>query len=263
MIANARMYSVAPAAAAAWRRLFEWVTEASGIPLEIIEHAYPANLDDLWRREDLAAAFMCGLPLARDRRALVPIAAPVPSGPRYGTRPVYFTDFVVRAESPFRTLDETFGHRIGFTTPASHSGYNAVRHHLLRYRTPERQRLYAETVGPFVTPRRAVEAVVAGRADVAPVDSYALDLLCLHDPTLARQVRMVDSTAAAPIPPLIASPGIARDRAVGLTQAFTEAPARLLSALALSGFTPLDATCYRALIDLETEAVAAGYPALA
>jgi len=263
VIANARMYSVAPAAAAAWRRLFEWVSNESRVPLEIVEHAYPASLDDLWRREDLAAVFMCGLPLARDRRALVPIAAPIPSAPRYAGRPIYFTDFVVRTESDLRTLRDTFGHRIAYTTTASHSSYNAARHHLLRYRTPDRPRLYAETVGPLVTPRRAVEAVTAGQAEVAPIDSYALDLLGLYEPALAQRVRRVESTAAAPIPPLVASPGIERDHAERLVQAFTHAPVELLSVLALSGFGSVDAARYRALIELESEAVAGGYPALA
>ena len=41
----------------------------------------------------------------------------------------------MQAESPFRTLGDTFGHRLAYTIPSSHSGYNAVRHHLLRYRT--------------------------------------------------------------------------------------------------------------------------------
>ena len=262
MIANARMYSVAPAAAAAWRHLFEWVSEESGIPLEIVDHAYPARLDDLWRHEDLAAVFICGLPLAKDRRALVPIAAPIPVRPRYKGRPVYFTDFVVRADRTFRSLADTFGHRIAYTTPGSHSGYNAARHHLRRYRMPERRRLYAETIGPLITPRRAVEAVAAGNAEVAPVDSYALDLLRMHDPALARSVRTVENTAAAPIPPLVASAGIERDRASVLQRVFTHAPAHLLDRLALSGFARADAAGYAALIGLEAEAISAGYPVL-
>src|SRR5258708_149357 len=147
-IANARMYSVAPGAAAAWRRLFEWVAAESGVPLEIIDHAFPAKLEELWERPDLAATFICGLPFAKDPRALAPIVAPIPAPARYGGKPIYFTDFVVKMESQFHTLADTFGHRLAYTIPSSHSGYNAVRHHLLRYRTPEHPRLYAETVGP-------------------------------------------------------------------------------------------------------------------
>jgi ABC-type phosphate/phosphonate transport system substrate-binding protein len=220
LIANARMYSVAPGAAAAWRRLFEWVAAESGVPLEIIDHAFPAKLEELWGRPDLAAAFICGLPFAKDPRQLVPIAAPIPSPARYGGKPIYFTDLVVKVESPFRTLSDTFGHRLAYTIPSSHSGYNAVRHHLLRYRTPERPRLYAETVGPVFTPRRALEAIIAGTADVAPLDSYCHELLRLYEPEMTRQVRIVESTDPSPIPLLMASPGFDRESAARLTHAF-------------------------------------------
>lgn len=263
MIANARMYSVAPAAAAAWRSLFLWVSEASGVAFEIVDHPYPASLEALWQRDDLAAVFMCGLPLAKDSRPLMPIASPLPAAPRYRGQAVYFTDFVVATESSFQTLDETFGQRIAYTSPSSHSGYNAARHHLLCYRRDDRPRLFASAIGPVVTPRRAVEAVAEGRAELAPVDSYALDLLRLHEPTLAGAVRIVESTAASPIPPLIASGATDEDETARLTQAFARIPPELLSPLAISGFARADRRRYAVLVEMEAEAVRAGYPDLA
>lgn len=265
MIANARMYAVAPGAAAAWRRLFAWISAESGIALQVIEHAYPAELDELWRRTDLAAAFTCGLPFARNPRRFLPIAAPLPASARYGGKPVYFTDFVVKAESPYHALSQTFGGGIAYTSPTSHSGYNAVRYHLLRYRSPERTRLYSRVVGPLVTPRRALEAVAAGVADVAPLDSYAHDLLEVHAPELTRAVRTVESTGPAPIPLLVASPSLDPQRALSLTCAFENlgaAPADLRKDLALAAFIRADPATYAALTELEGAAVAAGYPVL-
>ena len=111
-VSNARMYSVSPGAAAAWKRLFTWLADRSGVPLETIDHAYPAPLAELWGRSDLAAGFICGYPYVHMGKRLKPVAAPVPSGTRYGGRPVYVTDLVVRAEAPFRTLEDTFGGRL-------------------------------------------------------------------------------------------------------------------------------------------------------
>ena len=37
--------------------------------------------------------------------------------------------------------------------------------------------LFEATVGPLVTPRRVVEAIVSGEADAGPLDSYFHDLL--------------------------------------------------------------------------------------
>src|SRR3981081_4299348 len=128
LIANARMYAVTPAVKAAWQDLFAFVARISGIPLAYLDHAAPAPLEALWARADLGAAFMCGFPFASAAPRPVALAAPVPSPARYGGMPRYCTDFIVRADSPFATLSETFGGRIGWTVGHSQSGYNAVRH---------------------------------------------------------------------------------------------------------------------------------------
>ena len=180
MIACARMYAVSPAVADAWRRLFAWVAERARVSLAVVDHPAPAPLGDLWARPDMACVFMCGLPLARRSPAPHPVAAPVASPPRYGGRAAYFTDFVVRADAAWTRLEDTFGTRFAFTTEDSHSGYNAARFHLLAHRRPARPALYRRVLGPYVTPRRVLDAVLSGEADVAPLDSYVLDLLRRH-----------------------------------------------------------------------------------
>ena len=126
-----------------------------------IDHAAPAPLEDLWARDDLGAAFMCGFPFASAARKPRLLAAPVPSPPRYGGRPRYCTDFVVRADRRFAHLRDTFGGRIGWTVEHSQSGYNAVRHHLLR--AAGAAAAVPQWVGPLVTPRRVIDAVLDGR----------------------------------------------------------------------------------------------------
>src|SRR3546814_9085713 len=87
LVANARMYAITPASAAAWAQLFAWVAEASGPPLDVIAHAFPAPLNDLWTRPDLGAAFICGYPYALGGKRQQLLAAPVPSPARYAGRP--------------------------------------------------------------------------------------------------------------------------------------------------------------------------------
>ncbi|MGQ0674645.1 MAG: phosphate/phosphite/phosphonate ABC transporter substrate-binding protein [Rhodospirillales bacterium] len=209
LIANARMYSVAPGAAAAWKRLFRWLHDKSAVGLTVIDHAYPAPLDELWARSDLACAFMCGWPYMRAGATHRVVAAPVPSAPYAQGRPVYCSHFVVRADAPFRALEDTFGHRFAYTIPDSHSGYNAPRHHLLKYRGRGGRKLYREIVGPLMTPRLMLEAIADGRTDVGPLDSFAYDLLRRHMPELAGRTRAVASTAVAPIPAFMAARGTA------------------------------------------------------
>jgi len=59
------------------------------------------------------------------------VAAPVPSPAAYGGRACYWTDLVVRADSGFATLEQTFGHRLALTTAESQSGYAAPLHALM------------------------------------------------------------------------------------------------------------------------------------
>ena len=205
LIANARMYSVAPGAIAAWKRLFAWLQQASGVSLTVIDHAFPAPLSDLWRRDDLACTFMCGWPFLRSGARHRVIAAPVPAADYAAGQPVYCSHFIVKATSPFETLEDAFGHRFAYTIEDSHSGYNAPRHHLMRYREALSQRLFGEVVGPLTTPRRVLEAIIEGGADVGPQDSFAFDLMCRHLPELTTQVRIVASTDTMPIPAFMAS----------------------------------------------------------
>ena len=265
LVANARMYAATPDAAAAWRDLFGWVAAWSGVALDTIAHAPPAPMADLWRRRDIGAAFMCGRPWTRAEPRPVPVAAPMPSPERYGRRPRYVTDIVVRAESPFGTLEDTFGHRVGFTIEESQSGFNALRHHLLGYRTPDRPKLYAESVGPLLTPRGIVEALLAGRIDAGPLDSWSHDLM-RHDPRdPVHGLRIVASTVPMPIPFLVAATDAPAESVSRLREAlFAVADEPLLAPLRerllLDGFVPVDPAAYDLLVVQDREALAAGYP---
>lgn len=264
LVANARMYAVPPAAASAWRQLFAWLSRRSEIPLEVIDHAFPAPLPDLWSRADLGCAFMCGLPYVRSRNRPKPVAAPVPAPARYRGCPVYMTDLIVRADSAFHSLEDTFGGRLGYTAEDSHSGYNALRHHLLPFRAARRSSLYRESVGPLHTPRRVLEAVLAGAIDIGPLDSYALDLMLRHEPELGNRIRVVATTDAAPIPFLVASPecpDAVLERLQTALAEFGDAAecATLRDELCLARFEPVAVRDYDLIASWDRQARAAEY----
>jgi ABC-type phosphate/phosphonate transport system substrate-binding protein len=87
--------------------------------------------------------------------------------------------------------------------------------------------------------------VIERRAEVAPIDSYALALLSKHAPELTSQVRIVMSTEATPIPLLVAS-GAASP---GITAAFLKASempaaAALMDQLLVHRFVRPEAKAY-------------------
>jgi ABC-type phosphate/phosphonate transport system substrate-binding protein len=263
-VANARMYSVNAAAALAWKELFGWLARESGVDLSVIDHAFPSPLSELWSRPDLACAFMCGFPFVLAAQRPRPVAAPVPVGAPVRGRPVYATRLVVRADSKFNSIEDTFGGRLGYTVEDSHSGYNALRHHLLPYRARHGARLYRESIGPLFTPRRVMEALLTGEIDVGPLDSFALDLMRRHQPDLAAQIRVVSTTDPAPIPFLVAASGCPDEVVSALQQAlatFGEAAAcaSLRDRLCLEAFVPVAVDDYSLMTRWDAEARAAGY----
>lgn len=263
-VANARMYSVNPAAAAAWKELFAWLAQETGVELTVVDHAFPKPLAELWSRPDLACAFMCGFPYALAKHPPQPVATLIPSAAPVAGQPVYATRLVVRADSKFNALEDTFGGRLGFTVEDSHSGYNALRHHLLPYYQQRGAKLYRESIGPLFTPRRVIESLLTGAIDVGPLDSYALDLMMRHEPTLASQIRIIATTESAPIPLLVAAADCPQDIIAVLRRglfAFGGAAAcsGLRDRLCLEAFAPVVVDDYQLTLRWDQEAREAGY----
>ncbi len=261
---NARMYAVTPAVEAAWRALLEQVTRDAELELDYVAYAAPQPLEELWARADLGAVLMCGFPLALRLAQVAPLAAPIPRAPWAGGRPLYRTDLIVRAAAPYRTLEDTFGGRAGWTVEHSHSGFNAWRHHLLAYRTAQRPALYRAMHGNLVTARNVLDAVREGRIDVGPLDAYWHLLIARHAPELTAGVRILTSTATAPMPAFVAAAGAAPELLARLRAAFAAAATRpwfaaIAEPLLLEGFAPVNEDSYAPLLEWDRAARAAGY----
>jgi ABC-type phosphate/phosphonate transport system substrate-binding protein len=264
-VANARMYAVAPDAEAAWRALIVHVADEAGVALDYVAHPTPRPLEDLWRRRDLGCVQMCGYPIALRLAKVVPIAAAIPRAAWAAGRAVYRTDLIVRADAPFRSLADTFGGRLGWTVAHSHSGFNALRHHLLRHRTPERPRLYREVRGNLITARAVLDAVRDGTIDVGPLDAFWHMLIRHWRPEIAVGVRVLESTATAPMPAFVAAPGLAAADVDALRAAFIAAAGRpwfapLGEALLIDGFAGVSVASFSETLAWHDEALAAGYP---
>ena len=217
MLANARMYSVTPASAEAWRAVMSWVTRVAGVPMEFVEHAPPKLLSDLWARSDLGMVQMCGLPASLRTPAPTVLAAPQPSLPRYGGKAIYMSDIAVKADSRFRTLEDTFGGVAGYTLKDSQSGYFAFRS-LLITKYPGAK--YRKIVGGLLNPRGIIQALVKDEIDVGPLDGYVFDLIRAGDPAFASQVRVIASTDPTPMPPLVATAPLKQAEVERLRNAF-------------------------------------------
>ena len=260
------MYNAVPGAARAWRALFGRVFADAGVDIDVIEHRWPDPIADLWAKPELCGAFMCGWPFSKSA-GMQAIAAPVPSPARYEGLPRYCSEFLVREESGWRTLEETFGHRFGWMAADSQSGFNAPRAHLARYVSADRPSLYDEVRGPLGAPMKALEALKAGEVDVTALDSFFLDLCRHHEPARLAGIRCVATTPWTPIPLLVAAPGIDREvveRLQGFLTGIHARPeyARLLADALVMRFVLPDIASYGVLDAMARESKARGYEAI-
>ena len=150
--------------------------------------------------------FLCGLPyveLARlPRPPVVLLAAPVLKGARYGGRPIYFSDVIVRADSPFRSFSELRGSVWAYNDPDSHSGYNVTRHRLVSM--GETEGFFGRVVEAG-SHQRSIKMVCSGEIDAAAIDSQVLSVELRDRPALREQIKVIDTLGPAGIQPVVAA----------------------------------------------------------
>ncbi len=187
-----------------YERLAAWLARRLGEPASLL--AGVAWEERLRMLEDgrVQVGFLCGLPYTqradRPDRPIELLCAPVMAHPRYGGRPVYFTDVVVRRDSPVATFADLRGRSYAYNDPGSNSGYVMPRDHLLRL---GETRGYFSRVQASGSHQASLRLVLEGRVEAAGIDSTVLELELRLHPELAPAVRVVESIGPSPIPPVV------------------------------------------------------------
>lgn len=263
-VSNARMYAVSPEAEMVWKELIAHVAEDAGTAFDYVAYPAPQPLEYLWRRGDLGCVQMCGYPIALDLADVVPLASPIPAASWAGGKALSRSDLIVRDDAPFRTLSDTFGGTVGWTVAHSQSGFNALRYHLLPYRSEDRPRLYRRTVGHLVTARRILDSVADGRIDIGPLDAYWHMLVRKYLPHQTEKVRVLESTETVPMPVFVAAPAVPDHTVSRLRESFTAAHTRswfepFRDSLLIEGFERVTRKTFHRTLEWAQAAEAAGY----
>lgn len=150
--------------------------------------------------------FLCGLPyvqLARQPRAPVELlAAPVLEGERYRGKPIYFSDVIVRADSPYRSFRDLRGRSWAYNDPDSHSGYNVTRYQLVSMGETDG---FFERVVEAGSHQRSIRMVCGGEVDAAAIDSQVLAVELRDLPDLRERLKVIDTLGPAGIQPVVAA----------------------------------------------------------
>ena len=241
------MYNLSPGISGLWDQLFHWLADRSGVELEVIAHAAPAPLSELWARPDMGAVFMCGFPFSQlsPMERPQPLAAPVSLADWANGQPVY-ASHIVAARDKQLTEADLAGARWGWTVWDSQSGYNAPREFFAML--PNRPSA-AQTVGSLLNPRGVIDAIRSGAVDVGAIDAYAYQLLALHEPDMIAPLRIIATTKPAPFPLLVAarqqSPNVVNALRTNLLAAHRDPEgSNILASLGLSAFAEPDIAAY-------------------
>ncbi len=187
------------------RALAGYLSQRLGQPVRFLDGAD-------WRESYAAIAagridigWICGRPYVELLAAGAPLAllaAPVMAGARYGGRPIYFSDVVVRRDRPFQRFADLRGASWAYNEPGSQSGYHVTRFHLARL--GETGRYFGRTVGSGGH-ARSLQMVLAGEVDASAIDSTVLEWELARAPELGARIRVIETLGPSPIPPLVVS----------------------------------------------------------
>jgi phosphonate transport system substrate-binding protein len=150
--------------------------------------------------------FVCSLPYIhyeREGRApAVPIAAPVLQGKRYDGRPIYFSDVIVRRDSPFRSFMDLRGHSWCYNELFSQSGYGITRFTLLQ--RGETHGFFSQVVEAGFH-EESIRLVLRGEIDGSAIDSQVLAVAMRANPALRKTLRIIDTLGPSTIQPVAVS----------------------------------------------------------
>jgi phosphonate transport system substrate-binding protein len=148
--------------------------------------------------------FLCGLLYVRMQQwvdcPVELLVAPVLLADRYEDRPIYFSDVIVRSDSPYASFDDLQGCTWAYNEASSHSGCNLVCYSLLeRHKSP----CYFGRTIKSGSHLNSLQMVVDRQADATAIDSHVLDVVLQRDPMLATQLRVIATLGPSAMPPVV------------------------------------------------------------
>jgi phosphonate transport system substrate-binding protein len=187
---------------ASYSDLAAYFADRLGRPVEVVQRRTYEEINDLVASNAVDIAFVCTSAYVAGHDAgemdLLVI-------PEIGGETVYRSVIIVPAASAAMTIEDLRGGVFAFTDPMSHTGRVYPTYALLkRGETPEE--FFEETIFTYGHDR-SIDAVIAGVVDGAAVDDLVLAHVIAADPSVAEKIRVIDTSPAFGIPPVVVPSG--------------------------------------------------------
>lgn len=206
----------APIAEPFCKELVAFIGEQLSIPCEFVDDIPWQKRERLLDRGEIHVCWICGLPYVRKANVEL-LAAPVMRDPRYGGKPVYYSDVIVRADSRFRSFQDLRGSRWAYNEPGSHSGYNVTRYYLAK------QRLGDDFFGAFIqsgSHQNSLRMLMERQIDATAIDSTVLEMVLEKDPSIGERIRTITVFGPSPAPPWVIHPSVSSEVRHSLLETF-------------------------------------------
>lgn len=189
-----------------YQQIAGYVARKTGIQTEFVSGLAYGTINDMLEDGTLHCGFICGMPyvMLHDRPQPVAqlVVAPIMKAPRYKGQPKYFSDLIVRKDSPYQSIHDLKGKTYVYNDELSNSGYNMPRFRLLQLGLTHG---FFGKVIRSGSHEESIRMVAAGEADASFVDSLVLDFDREKGFGHAREVRVLESVGPAGVCPLAAS----------------------------------------------------------
>lgn len=224
--------------------LIRYLGRKLGRPVELVQRRTYAESNQLIEEKKVDVGFVCtsAYVAGHDDFGMELLVAPEVNGER-----VYYSVLIVPAASDIHRLADLRGKVFAFTDPMSHSG-RVYPTYLLQKLGTTPDEFFSRTFFTY-SHDKAIQAVAAGVADGAAVDSMVLDYALSRDPSLAQRIRIIHKSPPFGIPPVVVPPNLspklkAQLRQILLDMADDPEGRPILDGLGIDRFVELDDAAY-------------------
>lgn len=238
--------------AESYQPLLDYLAHKLDRPIQLVQRRTYAEVNDLVRDGGVDVAFVCtaAYVTGHDDFGMELLVVPQVNG-----EVAYHSVLIVPADSPATGMADLRGMVFAFTDPLSNTGRNYPTWLVSQLgETPET--FFARTFYTY-SHDDAIRAVSDGLADGAAVDSLVYDYALSRDPSLNDRVRVIHTSPAFGMPPVVVGPNARPQLKAELETLFLaiaddplgEEP---LHAIGVERFVQIDDTAYESVRQLNT-----------
>jgi phosphonate transport system substrate-binding protein len=234
-----------------YQDVIDYIGEVIGQPVQMVHRRTYDEMDSLLERGEVNVAFICSAPYVKNHQkfGVELLAAPSVNG-----KPTYQSYIIVHKESPLNSFAELKGRPFAFTDPKSNTG-KLYPTYLLKTmgRTPER--FFSRIVYSY-SHNKSIEMVAKRLVDGAAVESIVYEHMLKKGSPYVSQTKIVKSSPAYGIPPVVVTKEIDPHLKTKLRAAFlgmhkTAAGKAILNAMMIDGFTEVSDRNYDSIRKME------------